>query len=53
MAYLELYVSFHIQNPAKLIILEYLEPKIYSELCQGIFWYKLCNVRILTALSYS
>ena len=37
-AYLESCVTLlHIQNPAIFRILEYLEPTIYAELCQGIF----------------
>ena len=35
-AYLEL---LHIQIPVIFRILAYLEPKIYSELCQGILWH--------------
>ena len=31
--------DFYIQNPAIFRILEYLEPKTYSELCQGISWH--------------
>ena len=29
----------HIQNTAIFRILAYIEPNIYSELCQGIFWH--------------
>ena len=44
-AYLELCVTLaysepsHIQSLGIFRILAYLEPKIYSELCQGIFWH--------------
>ena len=40
LAYLEPCVTLaYIQNPAIFRILAYLEPQIYSELCQSIFWY--------------
>ena len=51
-------ILWHIQNPVLLLhiqnltifrVLPYLEPNIYSELCQGI----LRNVRILRTLPYS
>ena len=40
-----------LQNTSGRLLL-YLEPKIYSELCQGVFR-TLCNTRILRTLSYT
>ena len=42
----------HIQNPAIFRMQAYLEPKIYANFCQGIFWH-IQNARILRTLPYS
>ena len=45
----------HFQNPVIFRILAYLEPEIYSELCQGILWpiQNVVNARILRTLPNS
>ena len=52
-AYLEPCAALAYSEPSHIQILAHLEPKVYSELCQGIFWHiQNANARILRTLAY-